>query len=114
VNMWQDEPEHVASSFARVQRRHPGRFLLGVGAGHRGGHPAVRPAVPGARPLRGRAPGRGRLPRQPGAGLPGPEGTRPGQGPRRRRHPLSRPARAHPPGAGRARACFKSWLSSWM
>jgi probable F420-dependent oxidoreductase len=35
VNMWQDQPEHVARSFARVQRRHLGRFLLGVGAGHR-------------------------------------------------------------------------------
>ena len=35
VNMWQDQPEEVAGSFARVQRRHPGRFLLGVGAGHR-------------------------------------------------------------------------------
>jgi probable F420-dependent oxidoreductase len=35
VNMWQDQPEHVARSFARVQRRHTGRFLLGVGAGHR-------------------------------------------------------------------------------
>jgi probable F420-dependent oxidoreductase len=35
VNIWQDQPEDVAGSFARVQRRHPGRFLLGVGAGHR-------------------------------------------------------------------------------
>ena len=35
VNMWRDQPEDVAASFARVQRRHPGRFLLGVGAGHR-------------------------------------------------------------------------------
>ena len=35
VNMWRDRPEDVARSFARVQRRHPGRFLLGVGAGHR-------------------------------------------------------------------------------
>src|SRR6516162_8493097 len=35
VNIWQDQPEDVASSFARVQRRHPGRFLLGVGAGNR-------------------------------------------------------------------------------
>src|SRR6266566_8715398 len=35
VNMWQDQPEDVKASFARVQRRHPGRFLLGVGAGHR-------------------------------------------------------------------------------
>jgi probable F420-dependent oxidoreductase len=35
VNMWQDQPQDVAGSFARVQRRHRGRFLLGVGAGHR-------------------------------------------------------------------------------
>jgi probable F420-dependent oxidoreductase len=35
VNMWQDQPQDVARSFARLQRRHPGRFLLGVGAGHR-------------------------------------------------------------------------------
>ena len=35
VNMWQDQPEDVAASFARVQRRYPDRFLLGVGAGHR-------------------------------------------------------------------------------
>ena len=35
VNMWRDQPEDVAGSFARVQRRHPGRFQLGIGAGHR-------------------------------------------------------------------------------
>jgi probable F420-dependent oxidoreductase len=35
VNMWRDQPADVAGSFARVQRRHPGRFLLGIGAGHR-------------------------------------------------------------------------------
>ena len=35
VNMWRDQPQDVARSFARVQQRHPGRFLLGVGAGHR-------------------------------------------------------------------------------
>src|SRR6516164_3050067 len=35
VNMWKDQAELVARSCARVQRRHPGRFLLGVGAGHR-------------------------------------------------------------------------------
>jgi alkanesulfonate monooxygenase SsuD/methylene tetrahydromethanopterin reductase-like flavin-dependent oxidoreductase (luciferase family) len=35
VNMWQDQPEDVAGSYARVQPRRPGRFLLGVGAGHR-------------------------------------------------------------------------------
>jgi probable F420-dependent oxidoreductase len=35
VNMWKDQAPDVAESFARVQRRYPGRFLLGVGAGHR-------------------------------------------------------------------------------
>src|SRR5579863_4306359 len=35
VNMWKDQALDVAASFARVQRRYPGRFLLGVGAGHR-------------------------------------------------------------------------------
>ena len=35
VNMWKDDAHTVASSFARIQGRHPGRFLLGVGAGHR-------------------------------------------------------------------------------
>ena len=35
VNMWKDGPQGVARAFARVQERHPGRFVLGVGAGHR-------------------------------------------------------------------------------
>jgi probable F420-dependent oxidoreductase len=35
VNVWKDEARDVASAFARVQERHPGRFVLGVGAGHR-------------------------------------------------------------------------------
>ena len=35
VNMWRDQAPVVAASFARVAGRHPGRFLLGVGAGHR-------------------------------------------------------------------------------
>jgi probable F420-dependent oxidoreductase len=35
VNIWKDQAPDVAESFARVQRRYPGRFLLGVGAGHR-------------------------------------------------------------------------------
>src|SRR5436190_2704553 len=35
VNMWKDPAGLVAQSYARVQQRHPGRFLLGVGAGHR-------------------------------------------------------------------------------
>jgi probable F420-dependent oxidoreductase len=35
VNVWQDpEPAKVAAAFARVDTRHPGRFLLGVGIGH--------------------------------------------------------------------------------
>ena len=35
VNMWEDPAATVAASFARVAARQPGRFLLGVGAGHR-------------------------------------------------------------------------------
>jgi probable F420-dependent oxidoreductase len=35
VNMWQSDPHQVAASFARIEVRHRGRFLLGVGAGHR-------------------------------------------------------------------------------
>jgi probable F420-dependent oxidoreductase len=35
VNIWQDRAATVAASYARIQRAHPGRFLLGVGAGHR-------------------------------------------------------------------------------
>jgi probable F420-dependent oxidoreductase len=33
--MCKDQAGLVARSYARVQQRHPGRFLLGVGAGHR-------------------------------------------------------------------------------
>lgn len=35
VNMWQDDAQLVAQSFGRIEARYPGRFLLGVGAGHR-------------------------------------------------------------------------------
>jgi probable F420-dependent oxidoreductase len=35
VNMWQSDPHDIAAAFARIDARHPGRFLLGVGAGHR-------------------------------------------------------------------------------
>ena len=35
VNIWKDDAHTVARSFARVRGRHPGRFVLGVGAGHR-------------------------------------------------------------------------------
>lgn len=35
VNMWQDGARVVAASFHRIERHYPGRFVLGVGAGHR-------------------------------------------------------------------------------
>jgi probable F420-dependent oxidoreductase len=35
VNIWQDDAHQVAASFQRIEDRQPGRFLLGVGAGHR-------------------------------------------------------------------------------
>ncbi len=35
VNMWQSDAHEVATSFHRIEAAHPGRFLLGVGAGHR-------------------------------------------------------------------------------
>jgi probable F420-dependent oxidoreductase len=34
VNMWKDDATTVADSYARIQASYPGRFLLGVGAGH--------------------------------------------------------------------------------
>jgi probable F420-dependent oxidoreductase len=35
VNVWAEPADKVAASFHRVEQRHPGRFLLGVGIGHR-------------------------------------------------------------------------------
>jgi probable F420-dependent oxidoreductase len=35
VNMWQSDPDVVAHSYARIEAGYPGRFVLGVGAGHR-------------------------------------------------------------------------------
>ena len=35
VNIWKDDARTVAAAFRRLEERHPGRFLLGVGAGHR-------------------------------------------------------------------------------
>jgi probable F420-dependent oxidoreductase len=35
VNMWQSDAREVATSFHRIEAAHPGRFLLGVGIGHR-------------------------------------------------------------------------------
>jgi len=34
VNMWKDDAATVARSYARVEAKHPDRFVLGVGAGH--------------------------------------------------------------------------------
>jgi probable F420-dependent oxidoreductase len=35
VNIWSAPAPAVADSFARIESAHPGRFLLGIGAGHR-------------------------------------------------------------------------------
>lgn len=35
VNIWSAPAPAVAESFARIEAAHPGRFVLGVGAGHR-------------------------------------------------------------------------------
>jgi probable F420-dependent oxidoreductase len=34
VNIWKDAAEPVAASYHRIDARHPGRFLLGIGVGH--------------------------------------------------------------------------------
>jgi probable F420-dependent oxidoreductase len=34
VNIWTAPPRQVAESFHRLQERYPGRFVLGIGAGH--------------------------------------------------------------------------------
>lgn len=35
VNIWKDDAVTVAASFHRLEDRYPGRFVLGIGAGHR-------------------------------------------------------------------------------
>jgi probable F420-dependent oxidoreductase len=35
VNIWTDDAATVADSYTRIESAHPGRFLLGVGTGHR-------------------------------------------------------------------------------
>lgn len=35
VNMWSTPAEIVGASYRRIEAKHPGRFLLGVGIGHR-------------------------------------------------------------------------------
>ena len=34
VNIWKYGPRDVAASYHRIEERHPGRFLLGIGVGH--------------------------------------------------------------------------------
>lgn len=34
INMWTNDPRAVAESYQRLESRHPGRFVLGVGIGH--------------------------------------------------------------------------------
>lgn len=34
VNMWRADPAELANSYLRISKRHPDRFLLGVGVGH--------------------------------------------------------------------------------
>lgn len=34
VNVWSTDPAQVADSFHRIETAHPGRFVLGIGAGH--------------------------------------------------------------------------------
>jgi probable F420-dependent oxidoreductase len=34
VNVWKDDPAGVAEAYHRVEARHPGRFIVGVGIGH--------------------------------------------------------------------------------
>jgi probable F420-dependent oxidoreductase len=34
VNIWASAPEPVAESFHRLEEKYPGRFILGIGAGH--------------------------------------------------------------------------------
>ena len=34
VNIWKDPASGIAAAYRRIEARHPGRFVLGVGAGH--------------------------------------------------------------------------------
>src|SRR6478609_7119308 len=35
VNIWRSDPAELADSFHRIEAKHPGRILLGIGSGHR-------------------------------------------------------------------------------
>lgn len=35
LNIWQDDARSAAAAFHRIEKKYPGRFVLGIGAGHR-------------------------------------------------------------------------------
>ena len=44
VNIWEADPAELAGSYHRIEAKHPGRLLLGIGSGHREATPErVRP-----------------------------------------------------------------------
>jgi probable F420-dependent oxidoreductase len=44
VNIWQSDAAELADSYHRIQAKHPGRLMLGIGSGHREATPErVRP-----------------------------------------------------------------------
>lgn len=52
VNIWQSDAAELADSYHRIEAKHPGRLLLGIGSGHREATPQrVRPLEAMARYL---------------------------------------------------------------
>ena len=52
VNIWKSDPVELADSYHRIEARHPGRLLLGIGSGHREATPErIRPVEAMARYL---------------------------------------------------------------
>ena len=52
VNIWRSDPAELADSYHRIEARHPGRLLLGIGSGHREATPErIRPVEAMARYL---------------------------------------------------------------
>src|SRR5919112_771309 len=52
VNIWRADPTQLADSYHRIEAKHPGRLLLGIGSGHREATPErVRPLEAMARYL---------------------------------------------------------------
>jgi len=45
VNIWTAEPGPTAESFHRIEKAHPGRFILGIGVGHPEAHQQYRKPV---------------------------------------------------------------------